>query len=187
METEEFWALLDESREAADGDTGRQTELLTAALARRTPQDIVSFDALFHTTRARGYSWDLWAVGYLAAGGGMSDDAFGDFRAYLIGRGKEVWDRAVEDPDSLTDALGDDPDEAIGESEGLAYAAAKAYEQSTGSEMPAPTGTDDEDGDTEDDATGEPSGLPWDENEPKDLAKRFPNAWAKWGEDDAGS
>lgn len=196
MESDEFWALVDESREGSGGDLERQTELLTTALARRTPDDIVSFDALFHTTRAQGYSWDLWAVGYLAAGG-MSDDAFLDFRALLIGRGQQVWEQAVDDPDSLADALDDDPGQAIGDAEGLAYAAMAAYERSTGSPMPSPAdGPDDNspDDDGPDDggtgpapgAAAQPSGLPWDEDDPKDLATRFPKSWATWGQGDQG-
>lgn len=192
METEEFWANVDDAREGAGGDLARQTELLTAALARRAPADIVSFDALFHTTRAHGYSWDLWAVGYLAAGG-MSDDAFLDFRALLIAMGQAVWDRAVDDPDSLADVLDDDLGDGIDEAEGLGHAAAEAYRRSTGSEMPSLGDQPDDDGsdddsadddgldDDEQNAAAAPSGLPWDENDPADLEKRCPRSWAKWG------
>src|SRR5680860_1599630 len=86
METDEFWALIDAARDGANGDPERQTVLLTRSLSGLAADDIVSFDATFRATRAHGYTWDLWAVGYLAAGG-MSDDAFADFRAYLMGRG----------------------------------------------------------------------------------------------------
>lgn len=185
MEADEFWALVDEAREAAGGDLVRQAELLSAALARRAPADIVSFDALFHRIIAQGYTFDLWAVGYLAAGG-MSDDEFVDFRAMLVGMGQTVWDRAVEDPDSLADVLDDGSDDAIGAADTLGHAAAEAYRQSTGSQMPTPEstddgGTDDDLGDSPDDATASPSGLPWDENDPADLEKRFPQSWARWG------
>lgn len=189
MEADEFWALVDEAHEAADGDLSRQAELLTAALARRAPADIVSFDAQFHRTIAQGYSFDLWAVGYLAAGG-MSDDEFVDFRAMLVGMGQAVWDRAARDPDSLADVLDDDPDDAIGDAEGLGHAATEAYRQSTGSKMPTPDGADgggpdddQDDGpdDGSDDVTAAPSGLPWDENDPADLEKRVPQSWARWG------
>src|SRR5680860_1039140 len=176
METDEFWALIDAARDGANGDPERQVELLTQSLGRLAADDIVSFDATFRATRAHGYTWDLWAVGYLAAGG-MSDDAFTDFRAYLIGRGREVWERAVEDADSVTGDLdwGPDgnPDEAIGDSEGLAYAAAQAYEQSTGSEIPA-LGASDEAADEPADEPAEPLGLPWSEDRPQELAERFP-------------
>jgi len=182
METDEFWALIDAARDGANGDPERQTVLLTRSLSGLAADDIVSFDATFRATRAHGYTWDLWAVGYLAAGG-MSDDAFADFRAYLMGRGREVWERAVEDPDAITDELGwgpnRDPGEAIGDAEGLAYAAAQAYEQSTGSEIPALGATDD-------DSADEPAGMPWSEDRPAELAERFPQAWARWGTDDDG-
>ncbi|HZI96923.1 MAG TPA: DUF4240 domain-containing protein [Actinomycetales bacterium] len=187
METDEFWALIDSARDEAKADPARQTELLTRSLSGLAADDIVSFDAHFRSTRARGYTWDLWAVGFLAAGG-MSDDAFMDFRAYLIGRGREVWERALEDPDAITDELdwgpNREPAEAIGDSEGLAYAAAQAYEQSTGSEIPALGASDDGSADEPADEPAEPSGLPWNEDRPKDLAERFPQAWARWGSGD---
>jgi hypothetical protein len=34
--------------------------------------------------------------------GGMSDDGFTDFRYWLISRGRDVYERALADPDSLT-------------------------------------------------------------------------------------
>ena len=185
METDEFWVLIDAAREGAGGDLEQQAELLTQALGRLAADDIVSFDAHFRATRAHGYTWDLWAVGSLAAGG-MSDDAFLDFRAYLIGRGREIWERAVADPDSITDDLDRHLNgEAIGASEGLAYAAARAYEQSTGSEIPA-LGAPSDDTDDEPDEPAEPVGMPWSEDRPSDLAERFPHAWARWGTDDDG-
>jgi len=51
------------------------------------------------------YTWDLWVVAWLCAGGLCSDDGFEYFRWWLISRGRQLYERAVSDPDSLVDTL----------------------------------------------------------------------------------
>ena len=48
----------------------------------------------------RAYRWDSWAAAY-SIGSGCSDDGFTDFRYFLISMGREVFERALADPESL--------------------------------------------------------------------------------------
>lgn len=52
--------------------------------------------------RARSYQVDLWGAAYLI-NGGCSDDGFEYFRGWLMAQGRDVFERAVADPDSLAD------------------------------------------------------------------------------------
>ena len=58
---------------------------------------------------------------------GCSDDGFMDFRAWLVGQGKEVYLSALKDPDTLADF--DLQGECLCESMG--YVASRAYEEKT--------------------------------------------------------
>jgi hypothetical protein len=51
----------------------------------------------------------LWGAAYVIEGG-CSDDSFDYFRAYLISRGRAVYERAIADPDSLADIELEDGD-----------------------------------------------------------------------------
>jgi len=44
--------------------------------------------------------WRLWAAGYVIAGG-MSDDSFHYFRSWILGKGRDVFEVAMKDPDEL--------------------------------------------------------------------------------------
>jgi len=81
--------------------------------------------------------------------------------------GREVFERALKDPDSLADIeLG--PEDPFFEE--FAYIAAEAYEKKTQAELPPPERLFPE----------EPAGDRWEEDS-DDLAKRFPRLWAKYG------
>src|SRR5262249_27787935 len=75
------------------------------------------------------YREDLWAAAGLI-NCGASDDGFCYFRCWLVGRGKEVYEAAIEDPDSLADVVDLDRDEDY-EAE-IYGAASNAWEQVTG-------------------------------------------------------
>src|SRR5271169_5861141 len=64
--------------------------------------DAREFAVLFDSMMDRAYSYGLWGAAYVIHGG-CGDDAFTDFRASLISRGKEAFERAIRDPDSLAD------------------------------------------------------------------------------------
>ena len=48
MEITEFWELIDKTREAANGDARKQSDLLTEELAKLPEKEIISLDDIFH-------------------------------------------------------------------------------------------------------------------------------------------
>src|SRR4051794_4458171 len=109
MDDREFWRLIDESREAAGGNLDQHSRELRKLLAGRSREDLEAFAIHFETFEWDAYTWDCWAAGYLLAGG-MRDDAFEEFRYWLISRGERVYRLAITDPDALADELPPDED-----------------------------------------------------------------------------
>ena len=104
MDETEFWELVDSTREAAEGDPEEQADLLVERLPQLDPDAVLDFARHFESRYNRAYRWDLWGAAWVLLGG-ASDDAFDAFRCWLIGQGREVFEGALHDPDSLADLL----------------------------------------------------------------------------------
>ncbi len=135
MDDAEFWALVEGHLTKGRGDPDERVERLTATLSKRRPAEIRAFQRQLDRAMDRAYRWDLWGVAYVIEGG-CSDDGFEYFRAWLISRGRAVYERALADPESLVEQVPDDAD-WYPELESLLYAPAEAYESVTdGEELP---------------------------------------------------
>ncbi len=163
MTEEEFWNLIEKSREESGGCEA-QAATLAWLLSGLSAEAIQSFDDIFAAKRAEAYRWDLWGAAYLISGG-CSNDGFEYFRCWLIGQGREVFMNALENPDSLADVLPDDEDDF--ECEDLLYAADRAHEDLMGEALPPRTYS----------VPSEPLGSRWDED---NLAGMFPRLAAKF-------
>ena len=148
MDPRQFWQLIERSKLESEGDCDRQADALRALLLELPATAIVAFDHLFEQYVDQAYRNDLWAAAYIIQGG-CSDDGFEYFRRWLIGQGEAVYTASVRDPESLLSVvaphIGISPFLRFGgapflrlECESLGYAAYRAYEQKTGSEMPRP-------------------------------------------------
>jgi hypothetical protein len=170
MDETEFWELVDATRDAAEGDPEEQADLLVERLIQLDPDAVLDFARHFESRYNRAYHWDLWGAAWVLLDG-ASDDAFDFFRCWLIGQGREVFEGAVHDPDSLADLLDDFDEEVDGDGEELGYAADEAYEQLTGVVAPdlgVPP------------APPEPPGTPADFENESALAERYPKLWERF-------
>ena len=130
MDKERFWELIKESHQASKGDPRKQAKYVTKELARLGESEILAYQAILDDLIDDAYIAELWDIaGIMAGGWGCSEDGFTDFRAWLIGQGKNVFEKALVDPESLVEIV------AVGQetqSEALLYVAVNAYELSTG-------------------------------------------------------
>jgi hypothetical protein len=168
MTRNSFWQLIDESLSGfnaaqPDGNMDRQAERLRQLLAGLAAEEIVSFNEHFRALMVDAYRWDLWAAAHVL-GGGCSDDYFSYFRAWLISRGRIVYEGVCADPESLAEY-----ERAPGVEdiffEDFPYAIAEAYEQATGRDLPDPTAVEPD----------RPTGERWEDDE--SLRARFPALW----------
>jgi hypothetical protein len=166
MTEDKFWEIIAESRFGHGGSLDKQKAKLETILARLSIPDVIAFDRIFTQLRFKAYDWNLWDAAYII-NAGCSDDGFEYFRCGLIGAGREKYEKALLDPESLGDwAVAEET-----EFELLMYVPNKVYKKLTCKnefikhadlEFPPISGDDwSEDGD--------------------DLEKRFPKLWAKFG------
>ncbi len=126
MNVDNFWEIIDRVKDIAHPDQALKNELRLLSL-----DEIISFSEHFDVFVNKAYTWLMWSAAYII-GGGCSDDGFTDFRYGLISLGKDVYYKAVENPDSLVEL--DDDIEIRNESFG--YVAFEIHEENAGSEMP---------------------------------------------------
>jgi hypothetical protein len=170
MDETEFWELVDASREAAEGDADEQADQLVERLLRLDPDAVLDFARHFESRYNRSYRWNLWGAAWVLLDG-ASDDAFDFFRCWLIGQGREIFEGAVHDPDSLAELLEEFDEDVDGDGEELGYAADEAYEQLTGTVAPdlgIPP------------LASEPEGAPLDLENESVLAARYPRLWDRF-------
>jgi len=121
-----FWKIIDYSKRAES-----QEETLISEILKLSPKEIVGFrlrtDKLLFDT----YNSQMWCAGYIM-NGGCSDDGFEYFRNWVISRGKEVFYKAKENPDSLISQVGNND---FYEFESFWYVALDAFKQKTGKEL----------------------------------------------------
>jgi len=133
MDEVQFWRLAEQARATGGIDCDEHHDTLLDRLKALPPEDIIVFDRIFGVLLRRAYRRDLKEA-YGTMTGSGSDDGFTDFRSWLIGQGRAVYEKALANPDSLVevDLLGDEDAKC----EQLTYAALHAYEEKTGQEMP---------------------------------------------------
>lgn len=143
MTLDDFWALMERS---ASESTSRETrtELLTEWLARLPADDILDFEVHLTAQRKRVDTWLMWGVATFLMEGFCSDDSFFYFQPWLVGLGRDTFEKVVADPDALADVpevrrlagrpLKDWTDEEFPEWELLNYVALEACQQATGNE-----------------------------------------------------
>ena len=136
---------------------------LLSGLPRR---EVMEFHRFFSDQFHRAYRWDLWRAAYLI-GGGCSDDGFTDFRYWLISMGREAFEAALENPDSLA-SVATAPGVEASQFEEFGSLTASVLEQKgmdpdEYSVAPGPN---------------EPMGERWDDN---DFPSRLPWLWEKFG------
>ena len=180
MDEAQSWSIIEAGYVADDAGTSRDwLEALKRELLKLPAEKIVGFGHWFNEKVGVAYTIDVWGAAYLI-NGGCSDDGFHYFRCWLVGMGREVFEKAVADPDSLADVLtGEWPYEAS-----LDVAANRAWTEKTGR-------TDDEFYAELDKLPSSPEvdeGEDWDFDDDAEVRRRMPRLWKLYSnsEEDEG-
>lgn len=168
MNEETFWKIIRKACHKQSKKCGQiprpiddWDERLVEALEKLEPDDIIEWNHIFDRFAARAYTRDLWGAAYWI-NGGASDDGFYYFRCWLIGMGKEVYEKALENPDTLANVIDTDDN-----SEAEIYAAAhQAWMLATGNDDEAPYPARNE--------VAELQGEKWNFDDEEEVRRRFP-------------
>lgn len=174
MDIHAFWHIIElAGLRARAGDTNRNHERFASALRELLrplgPEAVVAFSCHFDERMRESYRHDLWDAAYLIDQG-CGDDGFQDFRAWLISMGREVYERALHDPDSLVEPLRR-PEVGYWYFEGLPALPVFLYEEMTGCAFPDSLWRP---------YPAQPHGTAYD-GDNRQLSRRFPALWADFG------
>jgi len=162
-----FWNLMEQTKRVDKDNLDKQFELLIQELVKFSEADLISFDGIFSELMSRAYDWNLWAAAYII-NCGCSDDGFTDFRAWLIGQGQAIFEKALEDPESLVDIV-EYP--YLTRPFHLFAISNEAYRLKTGQNLPPSLSRHRENPD--------PTGDKWEEST---VGEKYPKLYAKFGD-----
>lgn len=91
MTEEKFWNIIEESHRG---------KFLEKILRPLSEEELFGFRWWWEYFCYMSFRQDLWAVAFTFMGG-CSDDQFDYFHFWLISRGKDIFYKAIENPDSL--------------------------------------------------------------------------------------
>ncbi|AWG22467.1 polymerase [Flavobacterium faecale] len=127
---DQYWAIIEKSKEA-NVTQAYQEIFITNELEKLTPKEIIGFrlrtDKLLFDT----YKSNLWCAAYIMNGG--TDGGFDYFRCWIIAQGKDAFNKAVANPDSLADLVQEGKESY--EFEGFWFVAMNAFMNKTDHEI----------------------------------------------------
>ncbi len=94
-----FWQIIENARNEADTCEDLY-DALVKAVSELELIDILMWEEIFYEYQVLSYKSKLWAAAYII-NDGCSDDGFDYFRPALMIQGKEVFLKALKNPDSL--------------------------------------------------------------------------------------
>ncbi|MDR1577485.1 MAG: DUF4240 domain-containing protein [Deltaproteobacteria bacterium] len=95
-----FWSMIDVAR-AANGWLN-MAEPLKVALSHQEVADILAWKNIFDEYQRLADKFKVWAACSVVSGR-FREDGFPSFRSWIIGQGKNIYLKALADPDSLAD------------------------------------------------------------------------------------
>jgi len=178
MPADQFWAIMARAARL-DADPAAHLDALRTELRTLTTDQIVSFEVAFRRYLNKAYTWNLWGAAHVIHGG-CSDDGFEYFRRWLVSKGRDVYEAALADPDTLAQLNAQPGPFGTWEFEEIYSVANRAFTEKGGqgdvreySEPEAGLGRT------------EPSGEPFEDDEDH-LARRYPNLWRRFGAEPLG-
>src|SRR5438876_10370022 len=101
MTLDDFWKTIDDARQASIKLVDIPAHLVDV-LSKMEEREIIDYGSHFQDCMHRSYDANLW-LGAVVVLGGCGDDKFTDFRCWLVAQGREAFELALADPDSMAD------------------------------------------------------------------------------------
>jgi hypothetical protein len=136
VDVDGFWEIVESARARSGGNWNGVPSGVVESLAALPLAEIADFAQIQDGLEWQAYREDVWAACMLLNGGHGSVDGFLYFRDWMLVQGREAFEAALADPDSLADVpaareIAADQDN-IPDCEHFVYVADEAWEQVTG-------------------------------------------------------
>jgi Protein of unknown function (DUF4240) len=154
-----------------------QVELLAARLDDLPLSEVVGFHRVVEEVEAKSFRVELWGAALVIHRMGpvddfwCSEDTLFGFREWLTEQGRQVYEAAIADPDSLAD--NPELDDSLPWGKGCWGVAMTVYEQRTGEELPGLEGWSGE-------LIGGEEALHSLWGDPEGLRRCYPRLWARF-------
>ncbi len=125
-----FWQLIEKSRAAHHSNFETQCVTLTELLVPYAVEDIIAFEHILRQKIEEASTWPIMAASFVVCSF-ISDDTYEDFRAWLVGQGKDNFTRAIRDPNEICKFLSREQASDLG-GEYMLFAAVNAYLEKLG-------------------------------------------------------
>lgn len=102
MDEDGFWRVVEDARQATDGDPYAMAEWLQAGLADADSETLRTFQEQLVAASTRLYTWRHQAAAEMVCGF-ASADVFTDWRSWVVTLGRDRFTRVAENPDALAD------------------------------------------------------------------------------------
>lgn len=170
MDETKFWNLL--ARSLQHGPSA-QYETLVGLLEELPSIELVRFEQIYDCFVAAAERGGIYGASALLTGSTLSDDSFLYFRNWLVAQGREVYEQALIEPDSLSALPEVDPQSGAWDQD-IVYAAWDVLGGRADKDV-----SDDAD---DDPCEAEGEEFDWMEYTPAVLQQKFPRLWARYGE-----
>jgi hypothetical protein len=131
MDEEKYWQIIKESLKEGSYQS-YQEHYLVHKLQKCSLEEIACYQLRTELLMGASFLSDLWCAASLM-NNGCSNDGFDYFRCWLISRGKEVYQEALQKADSLVTQI--DPSKQFYDFERFGYIAHSVFEQKTGENL----------------------------------------------------
>jgi hypothetical protein len=174
MTKSKFWQLIGYSRSDFDpnrlnGNQERQIKLMEEALGLLPEKELEDYEKIFNEYFFHSYTWDHWLSIHLIEGG-VSDDFFDYFRAWMISMGEKPFLEMLACAYNVAD-YAKAPGVGIAFFEEFLEVASLVYEEKTGANFPDSC-----------DTLGrpmKPAGREWRSDDFEYFKTAFPKSWSK--------
>jgi hypothetical protein len=104
MDEQQFWRIVCDSYSNSFGEIEAQRDVLYQLLSEVSAEEIVAFDVKLAAAIHALYSWELRDAARLLVDTG-DEYRFRTFRAWVVFKGRDVYQRVMADPDALADVV----------------------------------------------------------------------------------
>ncbi len=127
MNDQQFWNLIEESKAKHPNEFDAQMKYLTQRLSTLTNEEIIGFEATLKEKVIELWDYNVKSLYQIVQDEYLSTDGFIYYRFWIVSNGRDFFQRATVNPDSLVDEI-----QATYDGEGLMVVADNAFELKNG-------------------------------------------------------